>query len=349
MTAAEAHLSEAQLVALLHGALTAGARAEVKLHLGACADCAGALAREAALDEVLWAAALEAQVPASPAPARAPAAAPAPSSAPAPLAAATASPGRGRRRRGRRPGWAVRATAAAAAAAALVYAGYTGVSSGPMVSDMTPFLSWQSVIFYIPLAVGILLVLGSAFGGHDHGVGGGHDAAGGHDHDHDADHHHGPVGRMLEMLGVGRVPVTVVVMMASLLFGGTGIILNRILASLNLPAALYGAAAVGGALVMTAALTGWATRLLGRIMPTTETYVVTRHDFAGCTGKLLLPADATSGYAQVKDREGNVHNIKCRTVGAALAKGQEILVVEYDDETKTYVVDANPVLEPPRS
>jgi len=154
---------------------------------------------------------------------------------------------------------------------------------------------------------------------------------------------------MLEMLGVGRVPVTVVVMMASLLFGGTGIILNRILASLNLPAALYGAAAVGGALVMTAALTGWATRLLGRIMPTTETYVVTRHDFAGCTGKLLLPADATSGYAQVKDREGNVHNIKCRTVGAALAKGQEILVVEYDDETKTYVVDANPVLEPPRS
>ena len=77
-------------------------------------------------------------------------------------------------------------------------------------------------------------------------------------------------------------------------------------------------------------------------MPTTETYLITRQGFAGCTGKLLLPADASSGYAQVKDREGNVHNIKCRTNGAALAKGREILVVEYDEETQVYVVDGNP-------
>src|SRR5215470_9789862 len=48
------HLSPEQLVALLHGALSASERDDARRHLAACAACAEALARDAALDEILW-------------------------------------------------------------------------------------------------------------------------------------------------------------------------------------------------------------------------------------------------------------------------------------------------------
>lgn len=226
---------------------------------------------------------------------------------------------------------------------------------------MDHLLAWQNVIFYIPLAVGLLLIVGSAMGGHHggadhdvghdlalHGDGGGAgalDAAHGHG---DGDGHEGGLlTRALSMLGVGRVPLTVVLMMASLLFGGIGIITNTILSSLGLPAWIHGLCALAVAFVGMVSLTSSAARLLNRFFPTTETYRVSRHDFAGCTGMLLLPADPQSGYAQVKDHEGNVHNIKCRTSKGALPKGGEILVIEYDERTATYLVDVNPGSEKP--
>jgi hypothetical protein len=46
----------------------------------------------------------------------------------------------------------------------------------------------------------------------------------------------------------------------------------------------------------------------------------------------------------VKDPEGNVHNVKCRAVKGALAKGTSILIVDYDEDTKSYLVDDIPKL-----
>lgn len=206
---------------------------------------------------------------------------------------------------------------------------------------MDHLLAWQNVVFYIPLVVGLLLVLGSAFGSHEQDSSAGPDAEHdlGHDHAHDGSAASGALG----WLGVGRVPLTVVLMMVSFLFGGSGIIFNTILSSFGLPAWIYGPISITLALTAALLLTGVGARLLVRYLPTTESYQVARRDFAGCTGTLLLPASPVEGYAQVKDHEGNVHNIKCRTVQGALPKGGEIMVVHYDEETATYVVDKNPV------
>ncbi|HTK04173.1 MAG TPA: hypothetical protein VL500_01185 [Candidatus Eisenbacteria bacterium] len=218
---------------------------------------------------------------------------------------------------------------------------------------MDHLLAWQNLVFYIPLAVGLILVFGSAFGGHD--TGGDHDADHdvGHDHDgHDGstkgavdaahDHESTFVMKALSLLGVGRVPLTLVLMIMSFLFGGIGIISNAVLGAF-LPVWLYGPVSIVVSSIVTLTLTGKSAKLLNRFMPTTETYRVSRHDFAGCTGKLLLPASPTEGYAQVKDHEGNVHNVKCRTVRGELPKGGDILVIEYDEEHQTCIVDANPV------
>jgi membrane protein implicated in regulation of membrane protease activity len=319
-----AHLSDEQMIALLHGSLSGDARAEAREHLGLCGDCAGALAKEAALDELLWQAHDGGLV----------------RSAPSPVV---------RRRPAReRRYWPVRAAVAAVLGAVLTYASF---STGTAGSARMELFAWQNVTFYISLIVGFLLVLGSVLGGHHEGNAGhegpthdGHPGVPDGSHRADATDF---FGKALTALGVGRVPMTVLLMIASFLFGGAGLIASAVLSPLELAPALSGLLSVTAAALTTGLLGGGIARLISRVMPTSETYLVSRHQFAGCTGILLVPADASSGYAQIKDREGNVHNIKCRTTGASLAKGQEILVVEYDDDGKTCVVDANPIARTP--
>lgn len=224
---------------------------------------------------------------------------------------------------------------------------------------MEYLFAWQNLIFLIPLAVGILLVFGSAFGGSDHDAD--HDVDHDVDHDadgHDHDGHKGAVDpggehetlvmRALTLLGVGRVPLTAVLMMMALLFGGFGMILNMIMSSIGLPAWVYGPASACVAFIGMLALTGRAVKLLNRFMPTTETYRVSRHDLAGSTGTLLFAASATEGYAQVKDHEGNIHNVQCRTTRGMLPKGGKVLVIEYDEDRQLYIVAEDPSAQLPQ-
>lgn len=221
---------------------------------------------------------------------------------------------------------------------------------------MDYIFAWQNIVFFIPIAVGIILVFGSAFGGHD--ADGDHDVDGDADNDGDVrgaghiddpSHQHadgvekGLFGKALSVLGIGRVPLTMVMMMASLLFGGIGIVMNTILSALISVPWIYAPISIAVAFLGMVTLTGNAAKLLNRYMPTTETYRVSKHDLAGQTGVLLLPSDTSDGLAQVKDHEGNVHNVRCRTLKGPMPKGGEILVIEYDEGTNTYVVDANPV------
>lgn len=319
------HLTEEHMVALLQGTLTGDARDEAKRHLGACASCADALRREAAVDAVLWEA-RHAVVEKS---------------------AAAVHPGPGVRapqlpRRGHARVWAGVAFVVAAATA-VGYANSTGVASTSAGASLGNLLAWQNVVFYLPLAVGLLLIFGSVLGLHDHHAGhdagaGGHDGAGHESHDG----HDSLFARAFALLGVGRVPLTVVLMISSLYFGGLGIICNTFLSSAGLAPSFYGPISVAVAFVGMVALSGATTRLIQRHFPTSESYPISRQDFAGCSGTLLLPADRSSGYAQVKDREGNVHNIRCRTMQGALPKGAAILVIEYDEDSKTFTIDANP-------
>jgi membrane protein implicated in regulation of membrane protease activity len=124
------------------------------------------------------------------------------------------------------------------------------------------------------------------------------------------------------------------VMIGCLVFGGVGLALHAALA-------VGVVLSLGAASAATLALTRRS--LLQRLLPSAETYLISRQEFAGCGGTLLLPADEATGYAQVKDREGNVHNVRCRSVDGPLAKGIAILIVEYDEPTQTYVVAANPL------
>jgi membrane protein implicated in regulation of membrane protease activity len=124
------------------------------------------------------------------------------------------------------------------------------------------------------------------------------------------------------------------VMIGCLVFGSLGLVLHGAMA-------LGMALSLGAASATTLALTR--RRLVQRLLPSAETYLVSRHGFAGCGGTLLYATDESTGYAQIKDREGNVHNLRCRSVDGPLAKGTAILVVEYDEPAQIFLVAANPL------
>ena len=208
-------------------------------------------------------------------------------------------------------------------------------SDGAVLSILT----WQNLVFYIPLVLGVLLGLGLFLGGaHEPD---GHAGSLHGEHSLEGDHSHS-LGWASSLLGVGRVPLTIVWMLASLVFGAAGVIVTTLLASLRLHPWLGFFISLVSAFTAMVTVTGWAARFLQRVLPTQETYRVSRHDFAGCTGVVLLPTDERSGYAQVKDPEGNVHNVRCRAVDGALPKGAPILVVTYDEATQACVVELNP-------
>lgn len=209
----------------------------------------------------------------------------------------------------------------------------------PMQDDA---LAWYNLIFYIPLVIGLLLVIGVATGIADLPQGVDLDGDGVPDvwvdADGDADDAVGNIGP-LSFLGFGRAPFMLVVMVMALTFGGSGVVLCQVLGVGPMRAVL----AVSFALAFTAVMTRAFTRLVSKLLPTMETASTTNADLIGHTGTLIMEADPFSGFAQVQ-KDGDVYNIKVRVVGDhVLAKGTSILVTRYDDELQAYDVCANPL------
>lgn len=62
----------------------------------------------------------------------------------------------------------------------------------------------------------------------------------------------------------------------------------------------------------------------------------------GTTGVAELSIARDFGIARVLDGTGTPMKIKCQAYGEPIAKGSEILVVDYDPERDVYTVESNP-------
>jgi membrane protein implicated in regulation of membrane protease activity len=214
---------------------------------------------------------------------------------------------------------------------------------------MTLF-AWYNVIFYIPLMLGLLMVLGVILGIgdmlHSVDVDGHPEVSLDHDADHGTDQDHGSdqdreSTTIFSLLGFGRAPVLIVLMSMLLIFGGTGTIINLFLAPILKVASIFVLISVGGAVVNMVALTGVIARIVARFMPTLETKSVTKQDLVGCEGSVVLDVDNTSGLIQVH-KDGDVFQVPCRST-KPLSRGTPVLVMEYDDAQKVYVACRNPL------
>ena len=239
-------------------------------------------------------------------------------------------------------------------------------------------LGWWNLVFLVPFSLALLYlalytVSGVTFGEADADAGGdadagvdadaevdahadaGADADGGHDvHHHHPAHGTGPaksgvgVADVLGLLGAGRVPLSLVLMILLLAWGFIGFVANQFLREavprqwmvplVSLPLAAVGAVAV----------TALTTRMLGRIMPADETYARRRDALLGEVGEAVFPIDERFGMAAVRDDRGNLFQVACRVEPGRppIAKGAKVLLVGHDAGRNVFhvVPDAGGVL-----
>lgn len=193
---------------------------------------------------------------------------------------------------------------------------------------MTRF-SLPFALFALSLVTGILLMVVTAIGG----VGDGHDADADHDVDHGADadqDHDAGFGRALSALGVGRAPLTLVLVAFFSLFGAVGLGLGLVLSEwLALVASLAAATF----------LTGRLARLFSRLLPRTESYGASSEDLCGCIGTAVYGVTGSEGMVQVRDQRGAIQKVSARTSGGErIPTGADVVVVSYDEGGDRFLV-----------
>jgi membrane protein implicated in regulation of membrane protease activity len=207
---------------------------------------------------------------------------------------------------------------------------------------MSDFLEWYNLIFYIPMAIGLLATLGLGISGVDHDVGLHANVDGDFSGDHDASGDYDGEGDwILGFLGIGRVPIAITFMSLFLIFAGVGICMNILLGGLIKQWSGFALASVAVAFIATFFGTAFVSRLVGRVMPTTETDSVKKIDLIGCTGVATLPCDSSGGLAQIKNPKGDLYQIQCKSEKPIL-KGSKIMAIEYEETSDTFTVVVDP-------
>jgi hypothetical protein len=203
-------------------------------------------------------------------------------------------------------------------------------------------LEWWNLIFLLPAFAAVLYVLLLAVGALPFDDMGLHfDAHAGHvDHDVPGDHD------LLGILGVGRVPISIVLIGFSLLWGVIGWFAMRAFQSVWPEPGVFIWPSLLVALVGAAGLTRLMTRLLSRVMPGTETYGAGTRELIGRMAETRYPISPTGGTVQVYDQYGTLHEVPARvlTGEAMIPAGARVVLWRYDDVTGSYLVTQDDAL-----
>jgi membrane protein implicated in regulation of membrane protease activity len=218
--------------------------------------------------------------------------------------------------------------------------------------------NWYNLIFIVPFGLALVYLAlytlsGWTFGDADvdahadvdtdldaHAdIGTDHDAHAGHDHDADHDANGSAALAVLSWFGVGRAPLSILMMMLLMCWGIIGFAVNSSVRTrwpaiqpwlISIPAAGI------GALLLTKLLAGF----LGRFLPTSETYARRRHALLGSVGEVVLPVDRGFGMVAVRDRSGELFQLPCRLEAGdrTIAKGTKVTLVAYSATEKLFYV-----------
>lgn len=187
----------------------------------------------------------------------------------------------------------------------------------------------------------------------DHDMDMDHDLDHDHDVDHDHDHDvgsgasHGTFHNAITWLGIGRCPLSIILMTLGITWGITGLIMNGVFASKGLSAGLYFWPSLAIATFVGLFLTRWLSFTLGKWIPKSATSAISVKDLVGSTGKVEVLVDKTGGRAQVLDRFGTTHNVICRAKGEEVFRpGEEVLLLQFYEggEVSFFFVGKKPSL-----
>lgn len=177
-------------------------------------------------------------------------------------------------------------------------------------------LEWQNAIFTASIIFWMIYLFISLIGG-----GGSEHIDVGHGVDKDMDVHHGLSSshdgdgfNLLSYLGIGRCPISIVLMLLGVSWGFTGLVCNGIFdATKIIPPILYFWVSAFMSLLVALPFTSYSSRLIAKIMPRKGTTAIELDSLVGRTGESSVTIDSKSGRTRVLDVYGSQHNIYCKT------------------------------------
>lgn len=162
-----------------------------------------------------------------------------------------------------------------------------------------------------------------------------------HDLDHGADAGHGPDFSLLSFIGIGKVPLLVVLLILFSSVGLFGWLLHGIIQTvlgtfpgllifLTLPVAL-----VGGSFI-----TSRTARFIGQLIPPLTSTASRAQTLVGTTGTVTSPyVDERYGMVHLRDRGSTLISVFAVTDELPpIPRGEQVLLVSYDAEAKRYRV-----------
>ncbi len=214
-------------------------------------------------------------------------------------------------------------------------------------------LQWWNLIFVLPflgaLFYILMLISGAVSADHDVGLDSdvetdvdiGHDV----DVDHDAGLEHvnefepGMLARALSFLGIGRVPLSIIIISFCFIWGFSGFASNTLLAPI-LPSIIFVWASIAIAFVVSLSLTRILASVMARVMPATETYGVSLEQLVGKWGEAVTTIDETFGQAHVHDDAGVLHTVQCvvKSGETAIPRGTQVILLFIDKTRSVFSV-----------
>lgn len=188
-----------------------------------------------------------------------------------------------------------------------------------MFDSVNAWFQWYHVIFwaaFLVMGVYALLMFGGLISGGGELDGGHHDVdGGGHSHDgevHGGSDHVGVSSAFRGFLGIGKVPMVVILMTALGLWGISGLVLNNFLKAQLEQSPNWGWISMAGALVITFLGTGGVARVVGKIMPSHESYASAPTEFIGKNAQVTYTVDERNGQVMVVNQYGTMLNLGAR-------------------------------------
>ena len=218
-------------------------------------------------------------------------------------------------------------------------------------------LQWWNLVFLLPAVAALLYLLLLALGALPAEGGDGDldvepglhvEVHGAHIeiHPHDAiddiphgEHHDSdPFRGALSLIGVGRIPISLVLMSFFFLWGFFGWAANLLFSSVLPSPALF----IWPSLIVALLGSGFFTRFLamglGRLMPSTESYGASSSELVGRIADVRYALTETSGSVQLYNQYGSIYEVPARVMPGELPipSGERVVLWRYDPAGGAY-------------
>lgn len=154
-----------------------------------------------------------------------------------------------------------------------------------------------------------------------------------------------PLWSLLSFLGIGRVPVSIVLMVLLLAWGAVGFLANQVIRPYVAEPWHVALVSLPLAALMSLMATGATSNTINRFMPLNLTLAKRKHELLGSIGEVVLPVNGQFGMINVREASGDLHQVGCRLENGneTLPKGSHVKLVAYSaKESMFYVVPCVP-------